>query len=494
MEGVEGGSPIPGEAALAQPRTMRIHRLLLVALAVAAFPAAACASTITQEGNTLVLRGAPGETNVFHVGPDDDSPGRLLFSDVTVPTSYPAGCTLPWEYASFVSCETPSGGIRIEGGDRDDQLNVSDNMPGAIAITLDGGAGNDVLRGPAFTETTDTLIGGDGNDKITGGIGADTIDGGNGDDELDAQEGPDVVHAGAGNDKLLADDWQEQSTDVIDGGPGYDQIENNWVSATGTYQPPIVVSIDGVANDGRPGENDNVTDIESIYLNEAATLTGSDGPDEFMVFNNDAGSTFNGRGGDDKLTGFDLDDTIDGGAGNDTIEGGYGHDTLTGGPGRDVINGDSSASTCNWIQCRNPYGNDHIDARDGEADNITCGVGEDVVEADSVDTIAPDCETVHRSSSGGGGGDNQQRPDDNRGTSSATLTRVKAVRRGGRLVVTGRASGAAKVKVAVLRGRRTVARAQAQVRSGRFTVKVRAPRRVNVIVTAGSARQTLNVR
>ena len=72
-----------------------------------------------------------------------------------------------------------------------------------------------------------------------------------------------------------------------------------------------------------------------------------------MVFNNDAPSTFNGRGGDDKLTGFDLADTIDGGAGNDTIEGGYGHDTITGGPGRDVINGDSSASTCNWIQCRN---------------------------------------------------------------------------------------------------------------------------------------------
>jgi hypothetical protein len=361
---------------------MRTRLLTLLLAASAALPAAASASTITQEGGTLVVRAAPGETNVFHIGPDDDSPGGLLLSDTNRPTSYPSDCTVPWDYFAFVSCPTPSGGVRIEGGDRDDQLNVDDNVPSGLAMALDGGTGNDVLRGPAFTETTDTLIGGDGNDKITGGIGADAIDGGSGDDELDAQECPDVIHAGAGNDKLLADDWDEQSTDVIDGGPGFDQISNNWVSESGNFQPPIVVSIDRAANDGRPGENDNVTDVESIYLNEAATLTGSDGPDEFMVFNNDAPSTFNGRGGDDKLTGFDLADTIDGGAGNDTIEGGYGHDTITGGPGHDVINGDSSASTCNWIQCRNPYGNDKIDARDGEADEVTCGVGEDVVEAD----------------------------------------------------------------------------------------------------------------
>ena len=470
---------------------MRFHRHLLVALAVAALPAAASASTIADEGGTLVMRGAPGETNVFHVAPDEDSPGRLLLSDTDQPTSYPPGCTIPYDYFAFVSCPMPAGGIRVEAGDRDDQLNVDDGLPDGLAATLDGGAGNDVLRGPAFTANADTLVGGDGNDKITGGIGADTIDGGNGDDELDAQEGPDVIHGGAGNDKLLADDWAEQSTDVIDGGPGFDQISNNWVAGTGNFQPPIVVSIDGVANDGRPDENDNVTDVESIYLNEAATLTGSDGPDEFMVFNNDAPSTLNGRGGDDKLTGFDLADTIDGGAGNDTIEGGYGHDTITGGPGHDVINGDSSASTCNWIQCRNPYGNDKIDARDGESDEITCGIGDDDVEADPVDTVAGDCETVHRSSGGGGGGGG-----DNNGPlpNGASLSKVKAVRRAGKLVVSGQASGAAKVKVAVVRGRRTVARAQGQVRSGRFTVKVRAPRRVKVTVTAGSAKRTLRVR
>jgi Ca2+-binding RTX toxin-like protein len=470
---------------------MRLLTPILAALAVAALPAAASASTISLEGDTLVLRAAPGEKNWLTVGPDDYAPGRLQFSDIGQPTSYPSSCT-PWEYSSFVSCDVPSGGVRLEAGDRDDTLDVGDNMPAGLTITADGGSGNDVLRGPAFTETADSLLGGDGNDKITGGMGADNVDGGAGDDELDARQGPDVVRGGDGNDKLGADYWDEQSTDVIDGGAGYDQIEGNWMSESGNYQPPIVVSIDGVANDGRPGENDNVTAIERIYLNAPATLTGSDGPEEFTIFNTDAGSTYNGRGGDDKLTGFDLDDTIDGGAGNDQIEGGYGHDTLTGGPGRDVINGDSNGSTCNWIQCRSPYGNDKIDARDGEADNITCGIGEDTVEADPADTVAPDCEAVHVGTSGGSGGGSgggqQQTP------GAATLSAVKAVRRGGKLVVTGRATGASRVKVTVLRGRRSVARAQAAVRLGRFTVKVRAPRRVKVLVTAGAARRTLKVR
>ena len=108
------------------------------------------------------MRGAPAETNVFHVAPDEDSPGRLLLSDTSQPSSYPSDCAVPWDYFAFVSCPIPSGGIRVEGGDRDDQLNVDDDLPGGLAVTLDGGGGNDVLRGPAFTANADTLVGGDG--------------------------------------------------------------------------------------------------------------------------------------------------------------------------------------------------------------------------------------------------------------------------------------------------------------------------------------------
>jgi Ca2+-binding RTX toxin-like protein len=434
------------------------------------------------------VRGAPGETNVYSLNPAEQA-GRLQIGDTAAPSVGTSLCT-QGEYFLFVTCDVPAGGVRLEGGDRDDQLNVGDNLPGGLAVTLDGGTGNDVLRGNARTPTADRLLGGDGNDTITGGIGADAIEAGAGDDAIDGQEGPDVVHAGDGNDSLLADDWQEQSTDVIDGGPGYDQIENNWVSDVGVFQPPIVVSVDGQADDGRPNENDNVTDVERIYLNAAATLTGSEGADELTVFNNDAGSRLNGRGGDDKLNGFDLDDAIDGGAGNDAIQGGYGHDMITGGPGRDVINGDANGATCHWIQCRSPYGNDHIDARDGEADNITCGVGEDTVEADAADTVAADCDVVHRSAGGGAGG-----PGGHGGSAHRASLRALHARRSGRaIVVTGRAAGVERVGVRALRGRHTVAKTIAAVRSGRFRAKLRAPRRVRVVVAAGSLKRSVKVR
>ena len=41
-------------------------------------------------------------------------------------------------------------------------------------------------------------------------------------------------------------------------------------------------------------------------------------------------------------------------------------------------------------------GDDRIGARDGRADEIDCGTGEDRVTADRRDEVAPNCETVER--------------------------------------------------------------------------------------------------
>ena len=73
----------------------------------------------------------------------------------------------------------------------------------------------------------------------------------------------------------------------------------------------------------------------------------------------------------------DYDDTIDGGAGNDRVEGGIGHDTITGGPGKDALFGEGDGNYCGIYECKIPFGNDTIDARDGEADQVDCGVGTD---------------------------------------------------------------------------------------------------------------------
>jgi hypothetical protein len=139
-------------------------------------------------------------------------------------------------------------------------------------------------------------------------------------------------------------------------------------------------------------------------------IDGGDGNDTIVsssAQNNDfitggAGDDLlNGNGGDDRISGGADDDTVLGGAGNDVVGGDAGDDTVrgegnddavSGGSGRDVINGDSSAGTI-------LDGADRIDSRDGEADQVGCGFGADVVRADSADVIdTSECESIDRGS------------------------------------------------------------------------------------------------
>jgi hypothetical protein len=98
---------------------------------------------------------------------------------------------------------------------------------------------------------------------------------------------------------------------------------------------------------------------------------------------------------------MDYDDTMDGGAGNDRIEGGIGHDVITGGPGKDALFGEGDGNYCGIYECKVPFGNDTINARDGEADQVDCGIGTDTAIVDPSDTVA-NCEKVDVGAGGGG--------------------------------------------------------------------------------------------
>ena len=138
--------------------------------------------------------------------------------------------------------------------------------------------------------------------------------------------------------------------------------------------------MDGVANDGRPGEGDNVVNVEKIESHVSGTLAGGAGDDELTVWANidEGNSTLIGNGGNDKLTAGDYQDNLDGGPGNDVLNAGFGNDVVTGGPGQDTILADATSASCGWYSytCKIPFGNDVVNARDGEADTIDCGVGE----------------------------------------------------------------------------------------------------------------------
>jgi Ca2+-binding RTX toxin-like protein len=140
----------------------------------------------------------------------------------------------------------------------------------------------------------------------------------------------------------------------LDGGPGADDLHGGPVNRALIGGPApqrvtyakspgaVTVTPDDVANDGMVGEHDNVH--SDVYEVE--------------------GSAF-----DDRISGFESED------------GGAGDDTLTGSSGPGLIYGGD--------------GNDTIDARDGQADQISCGAGQDTAFVDAQDVlVGSDCEDV----------------------------------------------------------------------------------------------------
>ena len=83
--------------------------------------------------------------------------------------------------------------------------------------------------------------------------------------------------------------------------------------------------------------------------------------------------------------------TMYAGAGNNTLIARGGADTLIGGSGTTAMTGGTGHATY-----KGGSGTDTINARNGVAENITCGAGADTVTADDNDSAAADCESVSR--------------------------------------------------------------------------------------------------
>jgi hypothetical protein len=329
---------------------------------------------------------------------DAEHNGTFLTIAASDVTTYQNGTGQCFEDFGFINCGFPAGGVILYGGAGSDNFFVFDDVPDGLLVLQTGNGGNDTLKDTG--RNAPSYISGDaGNDTIDSGPGNDEIEGGTGNDIMDAGDGADSLLGGDGDDKLNGDGYADSaSPDVIDGGPGFDSVDE-WTDPSAAVSPAISLTLDGVANDGRPGENDNLLAVENITSHANGTFILSDAAEKIVVWANTAigPSTIVGKGGNDDLGGLDEEETIDGGAGNDRITGGFGNDTLTGGPGADTIFGDDTGSYCGIYSCQLPFGNDTINVRDGEADNVDCGVGTDKVVADSIDTIAPNCEQVDRS-------------------------------------------------------------------------------------------------
>src|SRR4051794_29575590 len=132
---------------------------------------------------------------------------------------------------------------RYDGSAADDEIGIARN--GAAAATFAGGSavvntsstveslivdgldGNDTIAGQngIATITTLTLDGGSGNDTLRGGDGADTLNGGLGADFADGNIGADRALLGPGNDRFQWDPGD--GSDVVEGQGGRDTMDFN---------------------------------------------------------------------------------------------------------------------------------------------------------------------------------------------------------------------------------------------------------------------------
>ena len=103
----------------------------------------------------------------------------------------------------------------LNGGSGDDTIRGS-----AGDDTIDGGSGDDKIRGRGGD---DAISGSSGDDDLHGGSGDDTIYGDSGDDTLRGKTGDDRLYGGSGDDTL----YGKVGNDTLYGGAGDDELRGN---------------------------------------------------------------------------------------------------------------------------------------------------------------------------------------------------------------------------------------------------------------------------
>ena len=204
------------------------------------------------------------------------------------------------------------------------------------------------------------MIGGDGNNRITGNAGDDCIDGGKGNDYLSGGSGSDtyIYKKGYGIDTINDDsghNYIEISDYNIEDIHSYRTNWNNLTMVMGDGDDTSLnnsdsdkLIIEGFFSSEKNREfslifGDTIIDITS-YNSPARVLNGTPDNDQlggfddsgFVIYGYDGADTLNGSSGNDCLYGGTGDDRLLGAAGNDVLDGGSGDDHLEGGDGDDT--------------------------------------------------------------------------------------------------------------------------------------------------------------
>ncbi|MCW5698021.1 MAG: calcium-binding protein [Bauldia sp.] len=269
--------------------------------------------------------------------------------------------------------------VIVDGTDGANTVTVT-SIGGVIAVT--GLAALVEISNADATVDRLEINGLGGNDTIdAGGLANDaielTVDAGAGNDVVTGRQGVDTVLGGDGNDRVIDRDFV--NFDVRDGGAGIDTIDYS-----------VVTFSDGVVTiDLEAGQTSVLSgNTESILGFENAS--GSQGGE--TIVGNAAANRLEGNGGDDSLHGGLGNDTLDGGSGDDRMFGGDGKDSFLGaagadhhdgGAGGDVVSYASSSGATVYLDGSGTNGNAALGDTFVDVENVVGGTGKDVIVGDS---------------------------------------------------------------------------------------------------------------
>ena len=371
-------------------------------------------SNDTLIGNSEDLAHGISGMNILNGGAGDDvleglGGADLLIggtgSDLNNTASYahagPTGITATLKTISGVTSTGDAAGDAYQNISNLLGSNYSDTLIGNDdANTLTGGLGSDILEGLA---DADNLVGGDGidtasyahagtgvtaslNDYTQNSVGTDSA----GDkyssiENLLGSNQADILIGDAGANELdggLGDDTLEGlgGDDILKGGGGTDTA--TYASATGYVKVSMLTDITGEGD----GAGDTFEEVEN--------LIGSNYAD--ILIGNNAANRITGGAGNDTLEGRGGDDILEGGAGNDTAS--YEHspeDVLGSGAGVTASlltnsGAGADAQSDTFIDIQNLTGSAFNDTLTGDANAniLTGGAGDDTLSGlGGVDTI-----------------------------------------------------------------------------------------------------------
>ncbi len=314
----------------------------------------ALASTVTvASGNTVRVLESGNEVNKIGVSYDA---GTDLYTVVDAAATLTPSGTCVVVDAHTATC--PGAGIKTISVATDamaDSIAMDlGTIPTTVTGNLDGGSGDDAVRGHG------TLAGGTGNDGIVGSPLADNVRGGSGRDFIDAGDGSDDIAGGSSTDTLAYPATRTTPVNVTVGSGNFN---------------------DGGAEDqASNGRRDTVHgDVEVVVGTAQSDLIAGDSSSETLIggLGNDI---LNGNNGNDTLLGLEGDDVIVGGEGRDLLRGWTGADRLFGGGGNDRASGGPDGDLVVGNQgsdvLKGKSGIDFLRAKDGVHDfRIKCGPG-----------------------------------------------------------------------------------------------------------------------